>query len=89
LGGNDIQADYERLMHFKAFRKVRLVAQPYRDFNNPHQVIPQWQRDMARWAMRRELYATCDFKDFEPRKNFKCRGFFTVHESPEDEQQAN
>lgn len=72
----DIKECYERLSHFKTDKRVRIVAQPYRDFNDPHQVIPQWQRDMARWAMRRELYATCDFKDFKPRKNFKCSEYF-------------
>jgi hypothetical protein len=44
--------------------------------DNPHQIIPQWQKDMARWAMRREIYATCDFKDYEPRKGFKCKEYF-------------
>lgn len=67
---------YERLSYFRNNRRVRVVAQPFRDFNNPRQVIPQWQRDMARWAMRRELWTTCDFKEFEPRKGFKCKEYF-------------
>ena len=67
---------YERVSHFRENKRVRIVAQPYRDFNNPKQVIPQWQKDLARWAMRRELYAVCDFKDFEPRKGFKCKQYF-------------
>ena len=33
-------------------------------------------RDMSKWAMRRELYASCDFKDYEPRKGFKCKEYF-------------
>lgn len=72
----DIGECYERTSHFRGNDRVRMVAQPYRDFNNPKQVIPQWQKDMARWAMRRELYAVCDFKDFEPRKGFKCKQYF-------------
>ena len=72
----DLRECYERLCHFRAYKRVRIVAQPYRDFGNPKQKIPQWQKDMARWAMRRELYATCDFKDFEPRKGFKCKEYF-------------
>lgn len=67
-----IQEAYDRISHFRDNKRVRIVAQPYRDFNNPKQVIPQWQKDMARWTMRRELYAATDFKDFMPRKNFKC-----------------
>jgi hypothetical protein len=75
--GNDIEEDYHRLSTWREMPRVRLAAQPYRDFNNPAQVIPQWQRDMSRWALRRELYATCDFKDFSPRKGFTCREYFT------------
>lgn len=74
--GEDINEDYERLSSFRDNPRVRIVGQPYRDFNNPNQVIPQWQKDMARWAMRREIYATCDFKDYEPRKGFKCKEYF-------------
>ena len=76
ITGN-MQEDYERLSYFRGYKRVRVVAQPFRDFNNPKQVIPQWQKDMARWAMRRELYATCDFKEFEPRKGFTCAEYFT------------
>lgn len=73
---DDINEAYARLSHWRDYRRVRLVAQPFRDFNDPRQVIPQWQRDMARWAMRREIYARCDFKDYEPRKGFKCKEYF-------------
>lgn len=72
----DINEAYERLSYFRENKKVRIVAQPYRDFNDPNQVIPQWQKDMARWAMRREFWTTCDFKDFEPRKGFRCIEYF-------------
>ena len=74
--GDDINEDYARLSAFRDNKRVRIVAQPYRDFNNPNQIIPQWQKDMARWAMRREIYSTCDFKDYEPRKGFKCKEYF-------------
>lgn len=74
--GADMQEAYKRLAYFRSNPRVRIVAQPYRDFNNPDQVIPQWQKDMAHWAMRRQLYASCDFKDFRPRKDFVCREYF-------------
>lgn len=61
---DDIHEAYNRLSYFRNDKRVRIVAQPYRDFNNPKQVIPQWQRDMARWAMRREIYTSCDFRDY-------------------------
>ena len=72
----DMNEAYTRLSHFRDNKRVRIVAQPFRDFNNPKQIIPQWQKDMARWAMRREIYASCDFKDYEPRHGFKCKSYF-------------
>ena len=75
ITGN-MQEDYERLSYFRGYKRVRVVAQPFRDFNNPKQVIPQWQKDMARWAMRREFWTTMDFKDFKPRKDFECSEYF-------------
>jgi hypothetical protein len=75
--GGDIREDYDRLTYWHKYPRVRIIAQPFRDFNNPYQVIPKWQSDMARWAMRREIYATCDFKDYQPRKGFRCSEYFT------------
>lgn len=74
--GADFDEAFNRLNYWRTFKGVKVVAQPFRDIDNPHQIIPQWQKDMARWAMRRELYATCEFKDFEPRKGFKCERYF-------------
>lgn len=72
----DIQECYERISHFKSFRRVRVHAQPMREFDNPCQIIPQWQKDMARWADRKEFYRSIDFKEFEPRKGFRCGEYF-------------
>lgn len=73
---DDMKEAYHRLSHFRDNKRVRIVAQPFRDINNPHQVIPQWQQDMARWAMRREFWIASDFKDFSPRIGFKCGEYF-------------
>lgn len=73
---NDINECYERVSYFRNNKRVRIVSQPYRDFNNPKHVIPQWQKDMARWTMRRQIYAVCDFKDYQARKNFICKEYF-------------
>lgn len=75
LHGN-IEECYERTSFFRNNKRVRIAAQPYRDFNDSRQIIPQWQKDMARWSLRRELWTTCDFKDFSPRKNFTCKEYF-------------
>lgn len=74
--GDDIEESYERLSMYRESKNIRVVAQPFRDYNNPHQIIPQWQKDMARWAMRREFYTSSDFKEFEVRKDFKCKEYF-------------
>lgn len=74
--GSDFDEAFHRLNHWRTFKRVRIVAQPFRDVDKPHQIIPQWQKDMARWAMRREIYAVSEFKDFEPRKGFKCKDYF-------------
>lgn len=44
--------------------------------NEAKQTRHQWQKDMAHWANRRELWASCDFKQFKPRKDFECRDYF-------------
>lgn len=78
--GDDINECYNRLSYFRNNKFVRIAAQPFRDpikKNNP----PQWQRDMARWCMRREFWTTCDFKDFQPRIGFTCREYFNEHHS--------
>lgn len=74
--GDSLKEAYDRLTAFKDNKRVKIVAQPFRDYDNPHQQIPQWQKDMARWAMRREIYSIVDFKEYEPRKGFKCKEYF-------------
>lgn len=72
----DFNESFQRINHWRTNKRVIVHAQPYRDLNNPHQIIPQWQKDMAHWADRKELYHSCEFKDFEPRKGFKCKEYF-------------
>ena len=73
----DFDESYLRLNYWRKYKYVSPHAQPYREFDNPRQRVPQWQKDMARWADRKELYRSCDFKDFSPRKGFLCREYFT------------
>jgi len=55
---------------------VMPFVMPYRDFEN--KVKPnQYQKDLARWANKKECLKTCDFLDFTPRKYFKCDKYFT------------
>lgn len=34
--------------------------------------------DIAHWADRKEIYMSCDFKDFSPRKGFLCKEYFKM-----------
>lgn len=72
----DFAESYRRISHWRKDKKVIPFAQPYRDIDNPYQRIPQWQKDMAHWVNRKELFAKCSFEDFEPRKGFFCREYF-------------
>lgn len=74
---DDFDEAFRRVNHWKQ-RGGRFYphCQPYRDVNNPHQVIPQWQKDMASWADKKWIFKSCEFKDYEPRKGFKCSAYF-------------
>ena len=73
---NDWHDVNNRLSCLREYKWFIPHGQPYRDFNNPKQVIPQWQKDMARWMNKKWVYESCDFKDFEPRKGFRCSRYF-------------
>ena len=75
---DDINECYERVTHWRN-RGSRFYpfCQPYRDLAKPN-VIPMWQKDMANWANKRQRFCTCDFKDYQPRKNFKCNKYFEL-----------
>lgn len=73
----DFKEAFERVNHWKK-KGGRFFphCQPYRDLNNPRQIIPQWQKDLAGWADKKWVFRSCEFKDFIPRKGFKCSGYF-------------
>ena len=74
----DINECYDRVSYWRGKWnwKVTAQAQPFLNLTSVHQDIPQWQKDMARWTMRKWFYKTMDFKDFEPRKGFRCAEYF-------------
>lgn len=47
----------------------------------PTSTIPQWQKDMAHWTNKHQIYEACEFKDFSPRKNFKCNEYFNFKDN--------
>lgn len=84
-GKNDFTECYDRLhywwerlqefRHHKRGRAVYAYAQPYRDPLTPNHNIPSWQKDLAQWCNKRMIFCTTDFKDFKPRKNFRCEQY--------------
>lgn len=74
----DFNESVERLKYLRQYRRwLSPHCQPWRDFNNPNQVIPQWQKDLAHWANRKPIYKTCELEDFEPRKGFKFKQYLS------------
>ena len=71
------EESFSRVQHWKE-RGGRYIphCQPYRDPNNINHIIPQWQKDLAQWVDKKQTYIGCEFKDFEPRKGFKCEQYF-------------
>ena len=73
----EFEESFRRINYWRGKGKRILPhAQPYRDLDNPRHSIPDWQRDLARWTDRKEIYRSCEFRDFEPRKGFKCKEYF-------------
>jgi hypothetical protein len=86
---SNFKESYDRVMHW-CYREheARLentgihyyaYAQPYRDPLNPHHKIPQWQKDMAQWCNKKQLFTTISFDEFQPRKGFKCSTYKFTH----------
>lgn len=74
---SDFKESFERVNYWKN-KGGRFLphCQPYRDLNNPLQIIPQWQKDLAGWADKKWIFRSCEFKDFTPRKGFVCSEYF-------------
>ena len=72
-----IEQDLYRLEILKSLGITPFV-QPYRDFENKRNPT-QYELDLARWANKMWLFKTMDFKDFVPRKHFKCANYFKIN----------
>jgi hypothetical protein len=88
-GSQDFWKSYERIHYWwkrnrecreKHLPNIYPYAQPYRDPRNPHNSPPQWQKDMAKWVNKHQIFQITDFADFEPRKGFKCKKYFELFE---------
>lgn len=59
-------------------RPVYAYSQPYRDPDNPHRPILQWQKDMANWCNKKAHFVAHSFEDFTPRRGFRCEAYFNT-----------
>lgn len=46
-------------------------VQPYRDYTNTRQPS-QYERDLSHYVNQKQVFKSCSFADFSPRKGFKC-----------------
>lgn len=81
---DDFRECYERIHYWwvrnqeqraKHAPNIYPYAQPYRDPDNPRRPVPEWQKDVARWVNKHQVFQMTDFADFEPRKGFKCKAY--------------
>ena len=74
---DDFLESFNRVQHWKEKGGRYLPhCQPYRNPVNPNHEIPLWQTDLARWADKKQTFRICEFKDYVPRKGFKCSSYF-------------
>lgn len=87
-GKSDFRESFERTHYWwirnhecreKHLPNIYPYTQPYRDPDNPHRPIPQWQLDMAQWCNKHQIFQITDFKHFSPRKDFVCGEYLKQH----------
>ena len=83
-GKSDFRESFERINYWwkrnheqreKHLPNIYPYAQPYRNPDNPREPVPQWQKDMASWVNKHQIFQITDFANFEPRKGFFCREY--------------
>lgn len=74
-----MEQDLYRLRVLKELGITPFV-QPYRDFDNKR-TPAQYEKDLAHWVNKMCLFKSCDFKDFSPRKGFRCGAYLEKKEN--------
>lgn len=54
---------------------IKPYVMPYRDFGNKTRPS-QYAKDLAQYVNKSMLFKSCSFKDFSPRKGFRCAEYF-------------
>lgn len=71
----DFDESVARIQELRSMKTVAPFAQPYRDFTDPRQIIPQWQRDLARYVNVKSIYKSVALEDYSPRKGFTFKNY--------------
>lgn len=74
---SSIDQDLYRLRRLKELGIAPFV-QPYRDLDNAKRPS-NYEIDLALWANRRQVFKTCDFLEFVPRKGFACKQYLLTN----------
>lgn len=72
-----VEQDMYRLNRLKELG-ISPFVQPYRDFNNDRKPT-LYEKDIAQWANKHQIFKSCDFADFSPRKGFKCSYYLNIN----------
>lgn len=71
----DPEESIARVLYMRRYDWFDPFCQPYRDWSNPNQIIPQWQKDFTRWVDMKAIYKSVELKDYQPRKGFYFRDY--------------
>ena len=68
---DDYEDSLRRVSQWKQYGKsVSVYAPPYRNFDDPNQAIPQWQKQMSQWASNHWRYFSCSWEEFNKGQRF-------------------
>lgn len=68
-----VEQDMYRIERLREFG-IKPFVMPYRDYENRTQPS-QYVRDLAQYVNKPQIFKTCKFADFEPRKGFRCEAY--------------
>lgn len=70
-----IEQDMFRIETLRSFG-INPYVMPYRDYENRTQPS-QYCRDLAQYVNKPQIFSTCSFADFSPRKGFTCKEYLS------------
>ncbi len=68
-----IEQDMYRIETLRSFG-IKPYVMPYRDFENKR-TPSQYEKDLAQYVNKLQIFKTCSFAEFMPRKGFKCEAY--------------